>query len=133
MSGELRVEPPPAPSRPARRRRRERAVPQTNRQAIVAGVRRFALVLLIVGAVTFGIGWAVAHFTDRDLRHTLSNTFYLAGAFCVGAAFFTSAAPISTPYYYGHAGGARAVANSFAYVAIGLALLVIGALLDTRH
>jgi uncharacterized membrane protein YedE/YeeE len=134
MSGELRVEDrAPAKRRPIRRRKRQRRVPQTTREAIVAGVIRFAFVLAIVGGLTFGIGWAIAHFTDRDVRHTLSNTFYLAGALCVGGAFFTSAAPISTPYYYGHAGRARAVANSFAYVAIGLALLVIGAILDTRH
>ena len=116
-----------------RRERRARPAPTTTRRAILVGLRRFVVVLAILAAVTFALGWAIAHFGDRDLRHTLSNTFYIVGALCVGGAFFSSAAPISTPYYYGHAGRARAVSNAFVYVALGLALLVVGALLDERH
>jgi hypothetical protein len=131
LSGELREPVPPKPKR--RRARRERPVPTTTRQAILVGLRRFVVVLAILAATTFALGWAIAHFGDRDLRHTLSNTFYIVGALCVGGAFFSSAAPIGTPYYYGVSGRARAVSSAFVYVALGLALLVVGALLDERH
>ena len=134
LSGELR-EPPPPKRKPKRwrRRRRERPVPTTTRQAIVAGLRRFAVVFGAFAAVTLAAGWAIAHFGDRDLRHTLSNAFYIAGALCIGGAFFASAAPIGTPYYQSRAGRARATSTAVVAIPLGLVLLVVGALLDDRH
>jgi hypothetical protein len=133
LSGELREQPPPKPKRIRRRRRRERPAPTTTRAAILFGLRRFAMLLAILGGLTLAAGWAIAHFGDRDLRHTLSNAFYIAGALCIGGAFFSSAAPIQTPYYYTVSGRARVVSTALVGVALGLALLVVGALLDDRH
>jgi hypothetical protein len=132
LSGELRA--PPPPPRKSRRRRRERQIPTTTREAIVAGLRRFATVVGILAVLTLAAGWAIAYFGGHDLRHTLSNAFYIVGAFCVGAAFFSSAAPIgSRRLYRGYPGRAQAVSSAFVYVSLGLALLVVGALLDVRN
>lgn len=108
-------------------------MPTTTRAAILFGLRRFAVLLGIFGGLTLAAGWAIAHFGGRDLRHTLSTTFYIAGALCIGGAFFSSAAPIGTPYYQSHAGRTRAMSTAVVAIPLGLALLVVGALLDDRH
>lgn len=130
LSGELRAEAPrtePFAGGPGLRARigawrRRRRPPQTLRGALALGLVRL-VVALAAGA---GIAYATAAILDR----TLAVGFYVAGALLLAVAFMSSAADVTTPFYWGTGERALRVNRSFSYALVGVMLVGIGLLVE---
>jgi hypothetical protein len=115
----------PAPSRgrlERLRRRRPKRPPTTLAGILAAGLGRLGIA---VGAAS-GIALVVAHWTGRNTAFG----FYVVGAGLLAVAFLSSAANVSTPYYYRQADRERRVSMSFAYMLAGGVVVAIGVIVE---
>ena len=119
-----------------------------------AGLRRFALLLLLAAALSGGAAVLVGLLLGSDLARAVSVGFYLMGSFLLVAGFFvgnrgparakegSDAGPVAGMFGLGV--GARGlrwatreeqeetIAGSAVFVLLGLALLVLGVIADSR-
>jgi hypothetical protein len=101
-------------------------------QMLLAGLRRFAIFTAAAAAAAAGLGVLAAYLRGGDLVRGASLGLYVGGALLVAFAAFTfSNQPRRWVDQYGHdlgAGGGGG--DTGAFIAIGLALIGIGLLLE---
>ena len=137
MSGELRAEldsgvVETAAERP--RRKQRAAAPQTRGRMIVAGIRRFVVILLLLVGLAVLAGALVVLLSDADPARAFSLSFILGGALLAAGGFLgatTGPSPDWTPEAGFERGEREHAFNmSFVYGAFGVALVCIGVALD---
>ena len=138
MSGELGapadwVTPSPAPEKRPRARK-EKTPPVTRWQVLIAGLKRIAIVLIILVALVMGVAVLMVQFTDMEGSRALTLAFFGCGVFIALGGFLTGTAGPSRDWMseggYDAEYRARAVNSSIVYGAFGVALIVVGAVLD---
>ena len=137
LSGELRAEEAPVLGRPPPRkrlrnrlRRRPKPPPKTWPEAIARGLVRFAVVLAVMAALVLAVAFSLVWLADMESDRALTLSFLLGGVLVLAGGFFSSAAPIETDYYYDVSDREHMISNTFVYAAIGIALVLIGVVLD---
>jgi hypothetical protein len=114
---------------------------------VAAGLRRFALILAGLGAVTGAFTLLFAALSGGDVDRTVSIGFDLVGVFFLVAGFFVgNRGPVrlkgqaSVPLF-----GERrmrwatpdereeAISDSAIFVAVGIAMIIIGVAIDSRY
>jgi hypothetical protein len=140
MSGELNasadwVTPSPVPEK-RRRRRKEKKPPVTPREVLLGGLKRIAIVLAILGALLTGIALLLVHYSGMAASRAFPLTFYAGGAFLALGGFLGASTGPSTDWIpirgYDYQDKARGMNNSFVYGAFGVALILVGAVLDSK-
>jgi hypothetical protein len=137
MSGELRSQAhwaPPEAVPQKRRRRREKTPPVTRRQVLTAGLTRIAITLVILVCLIDGAALLLIHFSDMDAARAFPLAFFAGGAFITLGGFLgatTGPSFDSMPEGgYGYDARARGISISVVYGGFGIALIVVGAVLD---
>ncbi len=137
MSGELRAGSDWAPGDPAakpRRRKKEKAAPQTRGRVILAGMRRFVVILVLLSGLAALIGALFVWFRDSDPARAFPLSFIIVGALLAGSGFLGATSGPSADWMpeAGFERGERehAFNMSFVYGAFGVALVCIGLALD---
>lgn len=118
---------------------------------VVAAARRFLLLLVGVAAAVAVVSLLIGLALDASLTRSLSLGFYAMGAFLLVAGFFTgSRGPARLRGQPGDEGvwglgrksgvrlatpeeSADAVATTAVFLAVGIAMLVLGVLADSRY
>ena len=119
---------------------------------LVAGLRRFAALVLLVAAVATVLGLLAALLLHTPVRRALSVTFYALGGLLLAAGFFHGIRPpirvddeAGIPSMFGillTRGRLRtaslderheALSSSALLVVLGMVLLLVGGLLDPIH
>ena len=115
-----------------------RAGSHSRARVIAAAARRFAVLLLLVGAGSAGLGALIAFATDTSARRGTALGLYAVGAFC---ALIGAGLALRNSLQRGGPGGftveareAPAVDRELAgiLIALGLLLLVFGIAIDPR-
>ncbi|HEV8602340.1 MAG TPA: hypothetical protein VGQ68_02985 [Gaiellaceae bacterium] len=133
LSGELEARAewtPPGPVAEQHRPKKEKAPPATWSGALLSGLRRFILILALLAALLGGAALLLVQLSDTEPSRAFPLAFYLGGA-VITLGGFLHAAGSSAPYYFEREEREAAFTMSFAYVAFGVALVVIGAVLDS--
>jgi len=137
MSGELKAGPdwvPSAPVAEARRPRKEKTLPVTRRQVLLAGLKRIAIVLAILLTLISVVGLLLVHFSDMTAARAFPLAFFAGGAFIGLGGFLGATTGPSADWMpqggYDHADRERGLSNSAVYGGFGIALIIVGAVLD---
>jgi formate-dependent nitrite reductase membrane component NrfD len=99
---------------------------------LIAGLRRFAISLFLIGGATLGVALLVAHLSSVPRDRAITLAFIVVGAFMVLGALLT-ASPMSRPRQMSWQEREQSRAWARVWVALGLSLVVIGLLFDSRH
>jgi hypothetical protein len=121
---------------------------------MVPALRRFAFAILICAGVTAAGSLVIGLLVGASLDRALVLGFYLVGCFLMLAGFFSgnrgptrvkSESPAASATPFGVFSGERrlrwatlseqdeAINNSAVFVGLGIVLVIIGVLLDSRH
>ena len=139
MSGELKapadwVTPTSAPEKT--RPRKEKTLPVTRWQVLRAGLKRIAIVLIILFALVMGVALLMVQFLDIERSRALTLAFFGCGAFIALGGFLTGTTGSSADWMpeegYDAEDRAQAVNASIVYGAFGVALIIVGAVLDAK-
>ena len=137
MSGELRSQAdwaPPEVLPQKRRRRREKTPPVTRRQVLLAGLKRIAITLVILVGLIAGAAVLLIHFAGMDASRAFPLAFFLGGAFITLGGFLGATTGPAFDWMpeagYGYDARAHGLSNSVVYGGFGIALIVVGAVLD---
>jgi hypothetical protein len=114
----------------ARLRRKPKPPPKTWREAIVRGLARFTLTIVLLSGVVVAVAAGLWWFAGMDFARAATLSFLLGGVLILAGGFFSSAAPIDTDYWYDVSDRERTISNTFVYAAIGIVLVLIGIILD---
>lgn len=137
MSGELRAPAdwtPPGTVEERHRVRRERQIPTTRRGMLLHGTLRYVVVLALLVAATAAVALLVVWLADAEQARAFPLAFYLAGATVIAGGFLLSTG--GSGDWMPDGGIDRAerdswIGSSLVYVAFGVPLVAIGALLDS--
>ena len=141
MSGELRSDEGWAPADPVERRRLRRphkakTPPVTRGQVLVAGLKRIAIVLVVLSVLIVGVALLIVHFFDIEPARAFPLAFFAGGALIGLGGFFSGTSGPSQEWMpeggYDYEDRQRGVNASLVYGAFGLALIAIGAVLDAK-
>jgi hypothetical protein len=99
---------------------------------LLAGLRRFATGLLVIGGVTVGIALLVAHLSNVHRGRAITVGLIVVGAFMVIGALLSST-PMSRPTYGSWEQREQTRAWARVWLALGVSLVGIGLLVDSRH
>jgi hypothetical protein len=137
MSGELNAPAdwvPPGPVAAEHRIKKEKPLPRTRRQVVLAGIRRIVIILaLLVGLIAL-VGLLLVEFKGMKPARAFPLAFYLGGALiAAGGVLGATTGPM---YGMPVAGISRsehehAVNWSFVYGFFGVTLIAVGVLLDS--
>jgi hypothetical protein len=144
MSGELKIAAdwvPPGPVPEKHRSRPEKMPPVTRRQVLLAGIRRMLIVFVLLSAAVVGAALLVIQFSDMKAARAFPLAFFLGGALIAFGGFFSAQTgqitglpwgPGALPpeRSYGFEERKRVFGNAVVYAAFGVALIVVGAVLD---
>lgn len=136
MSGELKVAADWAPPGPVveERPRKEKKLPVTRGQVLLAGLKRSLIVLVILSALIAGAALLVVHFSDMEASRAFPLAFFAGGALITLGGFLGATSGPSTDWMpeggYDYEDREYGFNNSFVYGAFGIALIVVGAVLD---
>jgi hypothetical protein len=137
MSGELKAGSDWAPSGPvpeARRPRKEKRPPVTRGQILLAGLKRIMIVLVILVGLIAGVALLLVHFSDMAASRAFPLAFFAGGAFIALSGFLGAATGPSVDWMpeggYGHEDRQQGLNNAVVYGGFGVALIVVGAVLD---
>ena len=137
MSGELRSQAdwaPPEVVPEKRRRRKEKAPPVTRAEVLAAGLKRIAITLVILVALITGVAVLLMHFAEMEASRAFPLAFFAGGAFLTLGGFLGATTGPSFDWMpaggYGYDARARGINNSVVYGGFGIALIVVGAVLD---
>jgi hypothetical protein len=114
---------------------------------LVAGLRRFAVILAVLAAVTAGGSLALTALAGWSANRAVSSGFDLVGAFFLIVGFFVGN---RGPVRLKGAGAAmlfserrmrwatpmereEAISDSAVFVSVGLAMIIIGVAIDSRY
>jgi hypothetical protein len=137
MSGELRAEADWVPATPvgeARRPRRKKTLPVTRGQVLLAGLKRIAIVLALLLTLISVAALLVLHFSDTTASRVFPLAFVVGGAFIGLSGFLGATTGPSADWMpeggYDHEAREQGLNNSLVYGAFGVALIVVGFVLD---
>jgi hypothetical protein len=139
MSGELRsqadwVQPDPVPEK--RRRRKEKMPPVTRGEVLLAGLKRIVIVLVILCALLTGAALLLVHYSGMAASRAFPLAFYAGGAFLALGGFLGASTGPSMDWMpvrgYDSQDRVRGVNNAVVYGGFGVALIVVGAVLDAK-
>lgn len=136
MSGELKVSADWAPPGPIvqERPRREKKLPVTRRQVLLAGITRSLIVLTVLSALIAGAGLLTVHFSDMETSRAFPLAFFGGGALITLGGFLGATTGPSTDWMpeggYDYEDREHGFNNSVVYGAFGIALIAVGAVLD---
>jgi hypothetical protein len=139
LSGELKAMVEWQPTDPTKEKptkpRRGRRAPTTRTGAIVRGLMRLTVVLVVVGGGIAFVGSLIARHSDKPLSHVLPLSFYFAAAGVGGLAVLGGTTRTANYRALGGRGydadeRARAVGFSGALAALAIVLFAIGIALD---
>lgn len=114
---------------------------------LLSAARRFLLLLAGVAVVTVGVSLAVGAAAGAPVDRAVSLGFYLAGSFLLVAGFFVgNRGPVrlkdsTGSSFFGsrivrsatHQEREEAINNSAIFVVLGVVLIVLGVLVDSRY
>ena len=137
MSGELKagsdwipVEPVPE----ARRPRKEKTLPATRGQVLIAGLKRIVIVLAILVALISGAALLVVYSSDTTASRAFPLAFFAAGAFIALGGFLGATTGPSGNWMpvrgYDFEDRQQGLNRSVVYGGFGVALIVVGAVFD---
>jgi len=139
MSGELRSDEGWVPADPVagkRRRRKVKSPPVTRGQVLVAGLKRIAIILVVLSALIVAVALLIVQFSDMDASRAFPLAFFVGGAFIALSGFFSGTTGPSQDWMpeggYDSEDRASGVNSSIVYGAFGIALIVVGAVLDAK-
>jgi hypothetical protein len=140
MSGELKASADwvtdPVPEKRRLWRRKEKPPPVTRKEVLVAGLKRIVVVLVILCGLLTGAALLLVHYRHMTTARAFPLTFYGGGAFLALGGFLGASTGPSADWMpvrgYDYQDRARGVNNSFVYGAFGVALIVVGAVLDSK-
>jgi hypothetical protein len=116
--------------------------PITVRGVLLAGIGRILIVLVLVSAALVGVALLFIQFADMTASRAFPLAFFLGGALItIGGFLGATTGPMPTGFpqggalireagYYTVGQRQRALSNSVVYAAFGIALIVVGAVLD---
>jgi hypothetical protein len=137
MSGELKAGSdwaPPEPTPEARRPRKEKTVPVTRGRVLIAGLKRIAVVLAILLTLISVVALLLVHFSDLEASRAFPLAFFGGGAFIALGGFLGATTGPAMEWMpeggYGHEDRQQGLNNSVVYGGFGVALIVVGAVLD---
>jgi MFS family permease len=137
MSGELKAESdwvPSAPPAEARRPRKEKTLPVTRGQVLLAGLKRIAIVLAILLTLISVVALLVVHFADTTASRAFPLAFFAGGAVIGLGGFLGATTGPSADWMpeggFDHEAREQGLNNSVVYGGFGVALIVVGAVLD---
>jgi hypothetical protein len=141
MSGELKaseewVRAEPAPKERRRWRRKKKAPPVTRSEVLLAGLKRIALVLVISCALLTGTALLLVHYSEMAASRAFPLVFYGGGALLAFSGFAGATTGPSMDWMpvggYDHEDRARGMSNAIVYGGFGVALIIVGAVLDAK-
>jgi uncharacterized membrane protein YidH (DUF202 family) len=118
--------------RPARE---EKSPPVTRRQILIAGLRRSAIILVILFTLVAALALLLMRFGDMDASRAFPLAFFVGGAFITLGGFL--AATTGPSYDWMPERGVDqerrqiGINNSLVYGSFGIVLIVVGVVLDT--
>ena len=135
MSGELKAEwSPPAPVTEPRRLRKEKTPPVTRGQVLLAGLERIVIVLVILVGLVAGAALLLVQFSDLEASRAFPLAFFAGGAFIALGGFLGAMTGPSMDWMpetgYDYQDRAHGLNGSVVYGGFGVALIVVGAVLD---
>ena len=137
MSGELRSQADWAPPEvvPEKRRwRKKKTPPVTRREVLAAGLKRIAITLVILVGLIAGVAVLLIHFSDMEASRAFPLSFFLGGAFLTLGGFLGATTRPAFDWMsetgYGYDARAHGLSNSVVYGGFGIALIVVGVVLD---
>ena len=137
MSGELKAESDwvsSAQPAEARRPRKEKTLPVTRGQVLLAGLKRIAIVLAILLILISTAALLLVHFSDTSASRAFPLAFFAGGAFIGLSGFLGATTGPSADWMpeggFGHEAREQGLNNSVVYGGFGVALIVVGAVLD---
>jgi hypothetical protein len=144
MSGELKISAdwvPPGLVPEKHRSRPEKMPPVTRRQVLLAGIRRMLIVFIFLSAAVVGAALLIVLFSGMKGSRAFPLAFFLGGALIAVGGFLSAQTgqitglpwgPGALPPAQGYSFEERetAFSNAVAYAAFGVALIVVGAVLD---
>ena len=136
LSGELRAQSSWEPSDPTRktRSREEKRPPSGRGRVILAGLRRSALVLILLAALICGAAVLMVKSGDMPPERAFPLAFYIGGAIIAGGGFFgATTGPVADwapegGFEYGD--HAAALNRAFVYGVFGVLVILVGGLID---
>jgi hypothetical protein len=137
MSGELNAPAdwvPPGPVAEEHRIKKEKPLPRTRREVLLAGIRRVVIILVLLVGLIALVGLLLVEFKGTKPARAFPLAFYLGGALIAGGGVLGA----TTGPMYGmpavrlsRAEHEHAVNWSFVYGGFGVALIAVGVLLDS--
>lgn len=138
LSGELRADAdwaPPAPVAEPRRVKKEKALPQTRGQMIVAGIRRALVILVLLGGLIALVGALIVWLFDTEPARAFPLAFYLGGATIAVGGFLGGTTGPSADWMpeggFDREEREEAFNMSIVYAVFGGALIGVGVLLES--
>jgi hypothetical protein len=141
MSGELRSDEGWVPADPVERKRRRfrrkaKPPPVTRGRVLVAGLKRIVIVLAVLVALVAGVALLIVQVSDLEASRALTLSFFGVGAFIALGGFFSGTSGPSEDWMpiggYDAEDRAHGVNTSIVYGAFGVALIVVGFVLDAK-
>jgi hypothetical protein len=137
MSGELTSQAewaPPEVGPEKRRWRKEKAPPVTRAEVLLAGLKRIAITLVILVGLIAGAALLLVHYSDMETSRAFPLAFFAGGAFLALGGFLGATTGPSVDWMpeggYDYEDRARGLSNSAVYGGFGIALIIVGAVLD---
>ena len=117
---------------------------------LLDALRRFAKLLLVISAITIGLSALFGLLVDASILRSIAIGYYLVGCFMLfGAFFFGNRGPVRPKSEEDMGGlfglGSRrlrwatreeheeAISSSAVFIPLGLLLILLGVVWDTRH
>jgi hypothetical protein len=141
MSGELKasaewVPTDPVPEKRRRWRRKEKAHPVTRGEVLLAGLKRIALVLVISCALLTGAALLLVRYSDTAASRAFPLVFYGGGALLALSGFAGATTGPAMDWMpmrgYDYEDRVRGMNNALVYGFFGVALIIVGAVLDSK-
>ena len=136
MSGELRAEADWAPTaqEAGRPSRPDKPPPVTRREVLIAGLRRIAIILVVLLALVTGLALLLMSLGDMNASRAFTLAFLVGGAFIAVAGFLMGttgpAWDVMPGYGYDYEDREVGINRSFVYGSFGVVLVLIGIALD---
>jgi hypothetical protein len=115
----------------------------TRRQVLLAGIRRMLIVFVLLSAAVAGVALLIVQLSDMKASRAFPLAFYLGGALIALGGFLSAQTGQVTGLPWGR--GAlpaerglgyeereKALNNAIVYAGFGIALIVVGAVLDAK-
>ena len=139
MSGELKAQEDWSPTGPVaepRRARKKKALPVTPGQVLWVGLKRTALILLILVDLVAAAALVLVHFAGMEPKRALTLAFFLGGSAIALGGFLGATTGPSADWMpirgYDAEDKRQGMNSSVIYGVFGVLLILVGAVLDAK-